>query len=312
MQIGPDGKIYVGRFTDAYLASIESPDSLGNACNFVYASVPLIGIGGANGLPNFMSSYFCSLQNSPGAAFTSNNTSLCLGECTDFFDLTSNNPMTWQWFFPGADSAGSVLQNPSSICYSTPGSYNVILIASNSSGSDTLTLYNFITVNPQPPPQGIQQNGDTLFSNVGAASYQWYYNGSLINGATDYFYLALASGDYNVVVSDTNGCEVEAAIFNVIAGIQSSLNENLLVVYPNPVEDQFTMHARWLSESQFTRGTVVEISIYNILGELAVSLPTANCFLPTCSIDVHTLPKGMYWLEVRSGEKVFRSKFLKE
>ena len=63
---------------------------------------------------------------------------------------------------------------------------------------------------------------DTLFANQGAVSYQWYHNGVLISGATDYYYIATGSGNFNVVSVDIDGCQVEAAIFYVGAGITSS------------------------------------------------------------------------------------------
>ena len=44
---------------------------------------------------------------------------------------------------------------------------------------------------------------------------------------------------------------------------------------------------------------------------MAVSLPVHYYVLPAV-IDVHALPKGIYWIEVRSDEKVFRNKFVKQ
>ena len=52
--------------------------------------------------------------------------------------------------------------------------------------------------------------GDSISGGV----YQWYYDGILIPGATDYFYIAPQSGNYNVVATDANDCEVEAVIFD--------------------------------------------------------------------------------------------------
>ena len=42
----------------------------------------------------------------------------------------------------------------------------------------------------------------------------------MIPDATDYFYLATQAGDYNVIVTDANGCEVEAVIFDVVASVK--------------------------------------------------------------------------------------------
>ena len=121
---------------------------------------------------------------------------LCPGTCTDFTNL-SLNATSYQWSFPGATPDTSTAVNPTNICYTNSGSYDVQLIATNANGSDTLLLTNYITVYPSPPPQSITQNGDTLFAIAGAGIYHWYLNGNIISGATDYFYVATSSGDYN-------------------------------------------------------------------------------------------------------------------
>jgi hypothetical protein len=88
------------------------------------------------------------------------------------------------------------------------------------------------------PSQGILQIGDTLFANAGGEYYQWYYNGNLIPGATDYFYLASQNGDYNILVADSNGCEVEAVIFNVLTSVKgNAVFQNEMNVYPDPAGD---------------------------------------------------------------------------
>ncbi|MCX6275628.1 MAG: T9SS type A sorting domain-containing protein [Bacteroidetes bacterium] len=225
---------------------------------------------------------------------------ICPGTCTDFTNL-SINAFTYSWSFPGANPSTSTDINPSSICYSTPGNYDVTLIATGSGGVDTLTLPNYITVYPYPAPQGIIQSGDTLFANQGSISYQWYYNGVIIVGASNYFYVTTQDGDYNVVCTDANGCEVEAAIFDV-TGIQLAGNNNKLAIYPNPVGDELS-----IKYPEIPAGTSINISVYNILGEKVYSdidhnQPTVNC---------RQLSSGMYRLEIISAGKIYRAKFIK-
>jgi len=240
------------------------------------------------------------------AAFTAVNT-ICPGTCTNFYNQ-SLNAASYQWNFQGATPDTSTVANPTNICYSSPGSYDVQLIASNANGSDTLLLTNYITVYPSPPPQSITQNDDTLFAIAGASSYQWYFNGNIISGATDYFYVAPLSGDYNVVARDENGCEVEAAVFNVVAGLSPALSEgDGDFVFPNPVENEITIH-----NAQVTSETAVEISIYNVLGEKVLAVqPEARSQAPA-DLNVSQLTPGMYFLEMTSGSKIFRVKFVKE
>ena len=242
-------------------------------------------------------------QFAPVAVFTSADSHICPGTCTDFTNL-SVHASSYQWSFPGGSPASSTDVNPANICYSTPGSYPVTLIAGNGISSDTLTLNNFITVYPFPAPQSITQSGDTLFAIAGATTYAWYYNGNLISGATNYFYVATSSGDYNVVCTDVNGCEVEAAIFNVIAGINHEPIEGLSI-FPNPVADKLAV-----GNMQYA---ISAVSIYDQLGKMVLAVrPSSDlCPLPS-EIDVSSLTPGLYILEMRHGKQIFRTKFLKD
>jgi len=235
----------------------------------------------------------------PVASFSAPNM-ICPGTCTDFTNLSVNGT-SYIWIFPGANTATSTDFNPVNICYNTPGVYDVTLIASSSFGSDTLLLADYITVYPTPLPQGIFQSGDTLFANPGAVSYQWYYNGNAIPGATSYFYVAFTSGDYNVVATDNNGCEVEAVINNVIAGLTSArFNGEGVMVFPNPVLEKLSisgLHSKYLTS----------ISVSNLLGEKS----NLNIDYENLSIDCRELPSGIYYLEINLADKILRTKFVK-
>jgi len=240
-----------------------------------------------------------ALSPAPVALFSSAN-HICPGTCTDFTNLSSN-ASSFQWTFAGGNPSSSTDVDPSNICYSTPGTYSVTLIATGAGGSDTITLNNYITVYPFPPPQGITQSGDTLFANQNASTYQWYFNGTLIPGATDYFYVAAMDGDYNIIATDANGCEVESVIFDVVTEIAAEGGRcKQYLVFPNPVTNILTVQ-----KSQHTNEIVAEISVYNILGEriyLAVDFGLLT-------VDCRLLPPGMYYLEINSA---FRTKFVRQ
>ncbi len=241
-----------------------------------------------------------SIQNA-SANFQSALNPICPGTCASFTNLSSN-ATSYQWSFAGGTPDTSTALNPT-VCYNTPGSYDVMLIATNANGSDTLTINNYITVYPYPPPQGIQQSGDTLFANAGALTYQWYQNGNIISGATNYFYLAQTSGDYNVVCTDNNSCEVEAAIFNVVASVQSA-NANLQIdIFPNPVHKELKI------ENVISK--VQNISIWNVLGEKVYQAELRNQ-RSEIKIDLSFLESGIYFLKVVGEKNSCILKFVKQ
>jgi len=87
----------------------------------------------------------------PIANFTANTTAICLGETTtvSFSDASTESPTSWAWTFEGGTPSTSTAQNPT-VTYSTPGTYNVQLIATNAGGSNTNAKTNFITVTSAP------------------------------------------------------------------------------------------------------------------------------------------------------------------
>ena len=251
----------------------------------------------------------------PAALFSSQN-HICPGTCTDFTNLSSN-ATSYQWTFAGGNPSSSADVSPTSVCYNTPGSYAVSLVATGPGGSDTITLNNYITVYPYPAPQGILQSGDTLFANPGAMSYQWYYDTAAIAGATNYFWVAQLDGNYSVVATDDNGCEAEAVIFNVVT---ASLNEQLaigswqLAIIPNPVKDEFTIGSPNGAEGHNARFTMeaADVRIYDLVGKKILNTQFRNAGSESTPVDVHSLPPGMYYVELSDGKNFLRAKFVKQ
>jgi hypothetical protein len=230
----------------------------------------------------------------PAAIFSAPN-HICPGTCVDFLN-NSMNASTYFWSFPGANPPTSTDENPTNICYYTPGTYPISLVASNSNSIDTLTLNNYLTVYPFPSPQGILQNGDTLIANQGALSYQWFYNGVIIPGATDYYYVAPESGNFNVIATDVNGCEVEAAIFNVIAFVQNIFSGEEKWVMPNP----FTREIRIMIAGRLT--------LFDNIGQKIFEKEITDT---DESIDLSAFTKGIYFIRLETGEKILQQKLVK-
>lgn len=160
----------------------------------------------------------------PTAAFTANSNAVCEGNSITFTDQSGNTPTAWNWSFPGGSPATSTQQNPT-ISYSTPGTYDVTLIATNGNGSDTLLQTNMITINNNPAVS-MSTNTDPLCDGGtdgiltaagsggdGSYSYDWS------NGATGATQSNLSAGTYTVTVTDGNGCTgtVSASLSNPTA-----------------------------------------------------------------------------------------------
>jgi PKD repeat protein len=85
----------------------------------------------------------------PVANFTGTPTTVIEGLSVQFTDQSTNGPTSWSWTFPGGTPATSTAQNPA-VTYSTPGTYDVTLVATNSAGSDPEIKTAYITVTNVP------------------------------------------------------------------------------------------------------------------------------------------------------------------
>lgn len=79
------------------------------------------------------------------AAFETNTPTAFTGESVQFTDLSSFNPISWEWTFTGGSPSTSTDQNPL-IKYATAGVYSVTLKATNAYGNSTLTKTDYIGV----------------------------------------------------------------------------------------------------------------------------------------------------------------------
>ena len=63
---------------------------------------------------------------------------MCVYDC---LQITNNSVRgdTWAWTFDGGTPASWSAQDPDTICWSTPGTYDIELIVSNQAGADTMT-----------------------------------------------------------------------------------------------------------------------------------------------------------------------------
>mgnify|MGYP003347455003 FL=1 len=178
----------------------------------------------------------------PQANVSVTDSVFCEKNCIDFTDLTTNNPTSWQWYFPGADSTSSQLQNPSSICYNNYGTFDVTLIACNNVGCcDSITFQNLIQCY-QSPVDSIYLSNDTLYS-LPAYTYQWYEtNVGIINGATGQFFVVTQPGSYYCLITDSLGCQGSSNTV-LITGINSNhFNEGLhFKIIPNPGNGVFSI-----------------------------------------------------------------------
>ncbi|HTL83118.1 MAG TPA: PKD domain-containing protein [Bacteroidia bacterium] len=106
----------------------------------------------------------------PQTNFSVDNRTPCTGQAINFTDLSTFNPSSWQWSFPGGNPSSSTSQNPS-VTYNAPGTYQVTLVATNAAGSATLTQTAYISVGGSVIPPYLEGFTNTSFVPVGWSTF---------------------------------------------------------------------------------------------------------------------------------------------
>lgn len=139
LQLGIDSKIYGIASSKTFLCSIENPNALGAACNFIYNSVDLNGRVGLAGLPPFIQSYFT-------LGITAKN--FCLFTPTEFYLNTSEPITSVTWDF---GDGGISATEPTNHTYAAPGTFRVTVTVTTATETKMetkdITIYDTPIVN---------------------------------------------------------------------------------------------------------------------------------------------------------------------
>ena len=149
------------------------------------------------------------LQGAPVAAFTAQPVSGCTPLTVQFTNISSNGPTNFTWSFPGGDPATSNQENPV-ITYDLSGNYDVQLIVSNGTDSDTSVLQDLITVANNPVADFMFMiNGLSVqFTNnsQNADAFSWDFGDTQTSMEADPSHTYDQDGTYTVVLSSSNDC----------------------------------------------------------------------------------------------------------
>ncbi|MFN4079601.1 MAG: PKD domain-containing protein [Saprospiraceae bacterium] len=154
----------------------------------------------------------------PTANFSANVTTGCGPLTVQFNNLSTGNPIAFEWTFQGGMPEASFEENPL-VVFSAPGTYTVSLTAVNAFGSNTFTQTNYITVLGLPGAGfGVATNGfEASFTNSSnnAASFSWDFGDGSGSTQQNPTHTYAQDGVYTVVLIATNACGSDTAVQTV-------------------------------------------------------------------------------------------------
>ncbi|TXE15322.1 T9SS type B sorting domain-containing protein [Psychroserpens burtonensis] len=218
LQLASDGKIYVAKFNEFFMDVIDSPNTVGLGCNYLFEELYLGGRKCRIGLPPFIQSFF-------QIGFEVDD--VCFGEITQFNANISQPYDSLLWDF--GDMVTSTDENPTHT-YTSPGIYNVQLTVTV--GTDTSSETKEVIIYEQPianQPNDIvicDDNNDGFYAYDLTSRDIEVLNGQSNTTFDIVYFASMDDYDNNLAISNPNAY-INANAYTtetIIASIRNTLN----------------------------------------------------------------------------------------
>lgn len=215
-----------------------------------------------------------------------------------FTDASSNGPAGWLWDFGDGNTSTQASPNHT---YAMPGLYTVCLTVNNGCGNDSLCRV--VNVNcPAPAPAfiwsgsfALMQFDDQSINNP--TSWSWDFGDGNTSTQQNPTHSYSGVGVYTVCLTVTNACGTQTLCQQVTAPVsnQDAL-KSTLSLSPNPSTGRFRLRF------DLATAQLMQIRISDLQGKVLWKLPAQRMSSYDSVIDLGSLAKGMYLLEINSEE----------
>ena len=245
----------------------------------------------------------------PVAIISSENPRSCVPYTIKFSSSETENASSVAWEFPGATPSSSSATDPE-VSYTEPGEYTVILYASNSAGTDTVILENYVQLLAPPISAfGFEVEENTVrFSNQSenASEFQWDF-GDQSPVSTEFSPVhTYDKADFYTVTLEARNDYCSSALARSFEIVLPTARSNVkliptLKVYPNPGKERF-----WLDWKDIQ---IDELHLMSGDGKVLQSFDAKN--KSSLQLDLSQYPNGIYLLQLVSPIGNFYKKLVK-
>jgi len=226
----------------------------------------------------------------------------CFGEADGAIELTNvaggTAPYTYAW---------DIGFTSSSVVGLTAGTYEVTITDAN--GCEIITLFEVsepdeLTLTSTIVDQGTGDGSIDIEVAGGTGAYTYLWS----NGETTQDIFGLSTGDFTVVVTDANGCEL-VEDFSLISTSVATISElSEFNIYPTPTQDVLNI------EVSFSGAVEISTQVFSLDGsyqELVNPDFSSRAGTQKSELDVRHLESGIYLLVLQSEEGVVVERFVK-
>jgi len=188
----------------------------------------------------------------------------------------------YQWMLDGAVIDGAT---SAQLTATASGAYTVMVTAANGcSAMGDLAID--VLVNPLPGTPVITNDGEALVAS-GTGTYQWFLDGTSIDGATDAAWVPVQNGSYTVEISDANGCSSTSEAYLFLSTGMDAQTPLELLVMPNPSDGTFVIQQPASQGRQFE---ILDATGKRLLTDRFDGLRT--------TVNMRNAEQGIYFLRV--------------
>ncbi len=157
----------------------------------------------------------------PTAAYESTPLTGCAPLEVQFVSTSSVNTSDVQWIFEGGDPEFSNELDPL-VTYEMAGVFDVVLIAINANGTDTLVDVDVITINEDPQADFSYTvddlSVDFLNQSVGASNFDWFFGDGNVSMEENPSHTYSSDNQYEVVLIVSGNCGMDTVSQTIEAG----------------------------------------------------------------------------------------------
>lgn len=234
--------------------------------------------------------------------------------CEGIIDLDVSGGVSNSYNFTWRDESETIISTSRNATNLAAGTYKVTIQDANNCTIvlDDLTIDNELIIdsiftsssyNPQSNRGTLRV--DSIRGGTAPYSYLWYNEANEIIG-TNAIVTGVLAGDYYVVVSDQNDCDIQQnQVIEIPDGLIDLEEVETVSVYPNPTNDVVYL------DIQFNEPTDIQISLITALGEQVFQTEQQRTDLIYQKIDLSNYAAGLFYLKITInnsrtyGEKVF-------
>jgi PKD repeat protein len=148
-----------------------------------------------------------------------------VGDEVQLLDSSRNNPTSWVWDIPDADTSRYQVRNPQ-VMFLSPGLKTITLKVSNETGTDSISRIAYINVLPSPQMPVVSSSkgmvlcdGDsTVISTDVTSNFNWFRN-NLLYPVSQNTFTFKEEALFFVRVQGSNGCRIKSNELKIITGV---------------------------------------------------------------------------------------------